>query len=40
MSKLSVKAEDRLAGSENFIAWKYRIMSLFKEHDLENFVTG
>jgi hypothetical protein len=40
MSKLSVKAEDRLAGSENFTAWKYRIMSLFAEHDLEDFVTG
>jgi hypothetical protein len=40
MSKLALKAEDRLTGSENFTAWKYRIMSLFTEHDLEDFVTG
>ena len=40
MSKLAVKAEDRLVGAENFTAWKYRIMSLFAEHDLEDFVTG
>ena len=40
MSKLALKTEDRLTGSENFTAWKYRIMSLFAEHELEDFVTG
>jgi hypothetical protein len=39
MSKLSVKAEDRLVGAENFNAWKYRIMNIFEEHDLEDFIT-
>jgi hypothetical protein len=40
MSKLALKAEDRLTGSENFTAWKYRILSLCTEHDLEDFITG
>ena len=40
MSKLALKTEDRLTGTENFTAWKYRIMSLFAEHELEDFITG
>jgi hypothetical protein len=39
MSSLSVKAEDRLVGAENFNAWKYRIMNIFEENDLEDFIT-
>jgi hypothetical protein len=39
MSSLSVKAEDRLVGAENFNAWKYRIMNIFEENDLEFYIT-
>ena len=39
MSSLSVKAKDKLVGAENFNAWKYKIMNIFEENDLEDFIT-
>ena len=29
---------DKLEGSENFQAWKYRVLLILEEHDLENYV--
>jgi hypothetical protein len=40
MNSISVKAEARLEGSSNFNVWKFRIMNILEEHDLDNFVTS
>ena len=34
----NTKLEDKLEGAENFRAWKYRVLLILKEHDLENYV--
>jgi glutaredoxin 2 len=39
MASLSVKSEDRLVGAANFNAWKYRIINILEENDLEDFIT-
>jgi hypothetical protein len=39
MTSLSVKAEDRLVGATNFNAWKYRIINILEENDLEDYIT-
>jgi len=39
MTSLSVKAEDRLVGAANFNAWKYRIINILEENDLEDFIS-
>jgi hypothetical protein len=39
MASSSVKAEDRLVGAANFNAWKYRIMNILEENDLEELIT-
>ena len=39
MTPLSVKAEDRLVGETNFNAWKYRIINILEENDLEDYIT-
>ena len=40
MTSLSVKAEDRLVGAANFNAWKYRIINILEENDLEEPTTN
>ena len=35
----NTKLDERLEGAENFKAWKYRIMLVLQENDLEKFVT-
>ena len=35
----NTKLEDKLEGVENFRAWKYRVLLILEEHDLENYVT-
>jgi len=32
------KLDDKIEGSENFWAWKYRVMLILEENDLEKFV--
>jgi hypothetical protein len=39
MASSSVKAEDRLVGAANFNAWKYRIMNILEENDLEELIS-
>jgi hypothetical protein len=39
MASSSVKAKDRLVGAANFNAWKYRIMNILEENDLEEFIS-
>jgi hypothetical protein len=34
-----VKDEDRLIGATNFNAWKYRIINILEENDLEDYIT-
>ena len=34
----NTKLEDKLEGAENFWAWKYRVLLILEEHDLENYV--
>ena len=34
----STKLDDKLEGVENFITWKYRIMLILEENDLEGFI--
>ena len=34
----NTKLEDKLEGAENFRAWKYRVLLILEEHDLENYV--
>ena len=33
-----MKNSIRLEGAENFRAWKYRIMLILEEHELEGFI--
>ena len=35
----STKLEDKLEGTENFRAWKYKIGLILKENDLEKYIT-
>jgi hypothetical protein len=39
MASSSVKAEDRLVGAANFNAWKYRIVNILEENDLEELIS-
>ena len=39
MASSSVNAEDRLVGVANFNAWKYKIMNILEENDLEELIT-
>ena len=34
----NTKLDEKLEGAENFIAWKYRIMLILEENDLDKFV--
>ena len=34
---LSTKLDKKLEGVDNFRAWKYRVMLILEEHDLEGF---
>ena len=34
----NTKLEDKLEGDENFQAWKYRVLLILEEHDLEDYV--
>ena len=34
----STKLDEKLEGEENFKAWKYRIMIILEEHDLDGFI--
>ena len=36
----NTKLEDKLEGAENFRAWKYRVLLILEEHDLEDYVKG
>lgn len=35
---LSTKLDKKLEGADNFQAWKYRVMLILEEHDLEGFI--
>ena len=35
---ISTKLDEKLEGVDNFRAWKYRVMIILEEHDLEGFV--
>ena len=35
---LSTKLYEKLEGVDNFRAWKYRVMLILEEHDLEGFI--
>ena len=34
----STKLDEKLQGAENFRAWKYRVMLILEEHDLEGYI--
>ena len=34
----NTKRDEKIEGAEKFIAWKYRIMLILKENDLDKFV--
>ena len=34
----NTKLDEKLEGAENFRAWKYRIMAILQENDLDKFV--
>ena len=34
----STKLDEKLGRAENFSAWKYRIMLILEEHDLDGFI--
>ena len=34
----NTKLDENIEGDENFIAWKYRVMIILKEHDLEGYI--
>ena len=36
----STKLDEKLDEADNFRAWKYRIMLVLEEHDLDRFVEG
>ena len=38
MMKNNTKIEDKLEAVENFWAWKYRVLLILEEHDLEDYV--
>ena len=35
---LSTNIDKKLEGVDNFWAWKYRVMVILEEHDLEGFI--
>ena len=35
---LNTKLDEKLEGADNFQAWKYRVMLILEEHDLEGFI--
>ena len=35
---ISTKLDERLEGADNFRAWKYRVMLVLEENDLEGFI--
>ena len=35
---ISTKLEEKLEGADNFQAWKYRVMLILEENDLEGFI--
>ena len=35
---ISTKLDENLEGVDNFRAWKYRVMLILEEHDLEGFI--
>ena len=34
----NTKIDEKIEGVENFIAWKYRVMLILEEHDLEGYI--
>ena len=34
----NTKLDEKLEGAKNFRAWKYRIMLILEEHDLDGFI--
>ena len=34
----NTKRDDKLEGVENFRAWKYRVLLILEEHELENYI--
>ena len=36
----NTKLEDKLGGFDNFRAWKYRVLLILEENDLEDYVKG
>ena len=36
--KNNTNLEDKLEGAKSFCAWKYRVLLILEEHDLENYV--
>ena len=36
--KKSTKLDENFEGSDNFKAWKYRVMLILEEHDLDGFI--
>ena len=39
MATPSVKSKDTLEGASNFNAWKYRVLNILEESDLDDLVT-
>ena len=35
---ISTKLDEKLEGADNFRAWKYRVMLVLEENDLEGFI--
>ena len=35
---ISTKLDEKLEGADNFKAWKYRVMLILEENDLEGFI--
>ena len=35
---ISTKLDEKLEGADNFQAWKYRVMLVLEENDLEGFI--
>ena len=36
--KICTNIEDKIEGDENFQTWKYRVLLILEEHDLEDYV--
>ena len=34
----TTKVDENIEGEKNFRAWKYRVMLILKEHDLEGYI--